>query len=193
MGTTQPIKDISQINAFKEFFTVKKPNFRNYALFCIGINSALRISDLLKLTWEQVYNFEKRSYRKYIFLVEQKTSKQTQIAINKKISEALELYRRSLPLLRPGDYLFPGGKGSGKPLSRVQAYRIIKNAANTLQIEESISCHSLRKTFGYHAWQQGVNPTVLMEIFNHSSYWITRKYLGINQDDKDAIFLSVNL
>lgn len=53
---------------------------------------------------------------------------------------------------------------------------------------EHISCHSLRKTFGYHAWKQSVPPTMLMDIYNHSSYQITKRYLGIDQDDKDQVF-----
>ena len=53
---------------------------------------------------------------------------------------------------------------------------------------EHISCHSLRKTFGYHAWKQSVPPAMLMDIYNHSSYQITKRYLGIDQDDKDQVF-----
>ena len=58
---------------------------------------------------------------------------------------------------------------------------------------EHISCHSLRKTFGYHAWKQSVPPAMLMDIYNHSSYQITRRYLGIDQDDKDQVFEKIRL
>lgn len=193
MSTTQPIKDMSQIQLMKDYYTNQKPNPRNYALFCLGINSALRISDLLQLRWENVYNFEKQCYRKHLSITEQKTKKQTQIAVNDSIKDALERYRISLPTLEPGAYIFPGGRDRSKSLSRVQAYRIIKNAAEVLHFEEGFSCHSLRKTFGYHAWKQGAHPAILTEIYNHSSYQITRRYLGIDQDDKDDLFLSVHL
>ncbi len=75
------------------------------------------------------------------------------------------------------------------PLSRSQAFRIIKRACSRLALPEHISCHSLRKTFGYHAWAAGANPTVLMVIYNHSSFSVTKRYLGIEQEDKDNIFL----
>ena len=55
------------------------------------------------------------------------------------------------------------------------------------------NCHSMRKTFGYYAWKYGTQPAVLMDIYNHSSYEITKRYLGIKQDDKDSVFLSINL
>ena len=75
-----------------------------------------------------------------------------------------------------------------QPLSRYQAFRIIKEAAAYAGLDASISCHSLRKTFGYHAWKQGTPPALLMDIYNHSSYRITKRYLCIDQDDKDEVF-----
>lgn len=88
-------------------------------------------------------------------------------------------------------YLFPSPKKSGAPLSRYQAYRMITAAAKALNLGEHISCHSLRKTFGYHAWKQGANQVMLMTIFNHSSFAITRRYLCIDQDEKDSIFRTI--
>ena len=69
----------------------------------------------------------------------------------------------------------------------------IKEAAEYAGLEEHISCHSLRKTFGYHAWKQGVQPALLMELYNHSSYRVTKQYLCIEQDDKDRVYLTVQL
>ena len=91
------------------------------------------------------------------------------------------------------DYVFSAKSQQNKPLSRSQAYRIVRTAAEKSIHEEHISCHSLRKTFGYHAWKQGVQPALLMDIYNHSSYETTKRYLGITQDERDDIFLSVHL
>ena len=79
-----------------------------------------------------------------------------------------------------------------RPLSRSQAFRIIKKAATETLHDPHISCHSLRKTFGYHAWKQGVPPALLMEIYNHSSYTITKRYLGIAQDERDSIYMDID-
>jgi integrase len=78
-----------------------------------------------------------------------------------------------------------------EPITRMQAYRIIKEGGKRIGI--NISCHSLRKTFGYHAWKKGIPPVMLMQIFNHSTFEITKRYLGIEQDDKDSVFKSVEL
>lgn len=193
MGTTQPIKERQQIAELKNFYYVQNPNYRNYALICVGINTALRISDLLVLRWGQVYDFDRQCYKKHIVMTEQKTQKETRVAINQGAIAGLEVYRKSLENLDKKTYIFTGKKGTQGPLSRSQAFRIIKKAAHELHFEEEVSCHSLRKTFGYHAWKLGVHPAVLTEIYNHSSYKITRRYLGINQDDKDNIFLTVTL
>ena len=91
------------------------------------------------------------------------------------------------------EFIFSKRTNPYKPLSRSQAYRIIKDDANHTTSEEAVSCHSLRKTFGYFAWQEGVQPALLMDVFNHSSYAITKRYLGIEQDEKDLVYLNINI
>jgi integrase len=81
----------------------------------------------------------------------------------------------------------------GKAISRIQAYRIIRNAAEALKFEMRVSCHSLRKIFGYHAWKGGKSPAVIMDIYNHSSFAVTRRYLGVTQDDKNDVYLTLEL
>ena len=106
---------------------------------------------------------------------------------------ALNNLKNSQSPISGKDYIFRSREGGNRPISRIQAFRIIKNAASELHIEGTISCHSLRKTFGYHAWRKGVPPAVIMTIYNHSSLEITKRYLSIDQDDKDQVFLELNL
>ena len=116
------------------------------------------------------------------------------IALNHNLKETLEIYMTSMSHFPAAeDYLFQSRKGTNQPLSRSQAFRIIKEAAVFIGLPQHVSCHSLRKTFGYHAWQQGTPPALLMDIYNHSSYRITKRYLGIEQDDKDNVFLNIEL
>jgi len=192
MSTTQPIRKTEDITALKNYFLYEKRSLRNYTLLCLGINSALRISDLLSLTWGDVYSFANGRFRNHVSVSERKTGKGRRIALNKSMKKALELYKKSLSEVAEETFIFPGRDGK-KPLSRCQAYRILRAAGRALHFETDISCHSLRKTFGYHAWKLGAQPAVLMQLFNHSSYQVTKRYLWIEQDDIDQVFLMVNL
>lgn len=192
MSTSQPIRDTQDLTALREFYLKDEPNMRNYVLICLGVNSALRISDLLELKWKDVYNFKDENFKKHLITYEKKTGKETWIAINENARNGLQEYMKFLKKISGEDYIFKG-KNNGGHLSRSQAFWIIKHAAGELNLENGISCHSMRKTFGYYAWKCGTPPAVLMDIYNHSSYEITKRYLGIKQDDKDSVFLNVNL
>lgn len=189
MSTTQPIKSKKALNTFRNYYKTVEHKPRNYALIVFGLNSALRISDILCLRWKDVYCVNTKKYREHVCVVEQKTGKENILALNSSLREALEFYRRSLKSFNGDSYIFRSQKGPGEPISRSQAFRIIKKAAVFCGMEEHISCHSLRKTFGYYAWQNGIPPALLMSIYNHSSYEITKRYLCIDQVEKDEVYL----
>lgn len=193
MSTTQPVRDLDKLTELKNYYYQKEPNLRNYALISLGLNTALRISDLLCLKWENIYDFECQDFRQHIVVTEHKTGKENRIALNQSAKKALRIYLSSIADVHADDYLFCGRNRRTVPLSRSQAYRIIRHASEELHLDTGISCHSMRKTFGYHAWKNGIPPIILMDIFNHSSYEVTKRYLGIDQDDKDSVFLEVNL
>ncbi len=192
MSTTQPIRNLTELELLKNYYLNVSPNLRNYALICTGINTALRISDIRLLKWENIYDFKEKRFREHLSLTEQKTGKQNCIAMNHSLIQAFSMYMDSLEKVSSDAYIFTGN-GRTSPLSRSQAFRIIRDAARDVHLSHAVSCHSLRKTFGYHAWRAGVAPVVIMSIYNHSSFHITTRYLGIEQDDKDNAFLKLNL
>lgn len=196
MNTTQPIRDLTDLENVKKYYTDIRPNERNQLLIVLGLNTALRISDVLSLCWHNVYDFEHGKYREHICIVEQKTQKKACVYINQNILHCLHIYQKKLQSagkeVHPDDFLF-SHSNKNVPITRVQAFRIIKNAAEYYQIPGNISCHSLRKTLGYQAWNQGVSPVLLVSIYNHSSYKITKRYLGIEQEDRDKIFRKIRI
>ena len=90
-------------------------------------------------------------------------------------------------------YIFQSRIGNNQHIGRNRAYVLIKKAWSDLGYEGNISCHSLRKSFGYHAWHNGVSPAVIMNIYNHSSMEVTKRYLSIAQDDKDDVYRNMDL
>lgn len=193
MSTTQPIRDRKALKEFKNYYRDSRKNLRNYALIIVGLNTALRISDILHLTYDMVY--QDGRVREHLVVRERKTGKENRILLNRETALVLAEYRRELvrtKMYREGNpYLFPSPRNAEAPLSRYQAYRVITRAAEASGAGEHVSCHSLRKTFGYHAWKQGTSPAVLMTIFNHTSFAVTKRYLCIEQDDKDDVFRGI--
>ena len=185
---TEPIRDKKKLRELAGYW-LKRGNLRNYLLIVLGVCTALRISDLLKLTWADVYDKGRGAFRSHITLTEQKTGKHKNIALNKKAIAALRLYEPH----RRGVYIFTNNRKNPAPISRVQAWRIVKAAALAIKLAGKIGCHSLRKSFGYHAWKNGTSPVVIMDIYNHSSYEVTRRYLGVSQDDRDGVYLNLAL
>lgn len=188
MVAAEPIRDKKQFKALTKYY-LQKGQLRNYTLVIMGAYTALRISDLLGLKWSDVYDEELGAFRTHITITEKKTKKTKVIALNRQILSAL---KQCYPH-RQGDFIFANNRKEHKAISRVQAWRIIHNAAVAVGLGW-ISCHSLRKTWGYHAWTSGaVSPVIIMEIYNHSNYKVTKRYLGVAQDDLDHAYLNMKL
>lgn len=188
MKAVEPIRDPKKINAIKIY--LKGKNIRDYALFTLGINIALRISDLLKLTWGDVLNSKDF---KVINLKEGKTQKPRNIKLNTAAQNALKELLKSLDTYNMGDFIFKSREGDNKPITRQQALNILKDAAEAVGVKENIGTHTLRKTWGYHAWKSGFNPALIMETLNHSNLSVTKRYLGIRQDEINDLYESLNI
>lgn len=168
-------------------------SMRNYCLFTLGINSGLRISDLLKLKISDVLD-ESGKMRERITLREKKTNKTKDFPISEVSRKAINEYlkTRTYDINEPF-FLSQKIKDGKTALQRDQAYKIINNAARSIGIKERIGTHTLRKTFGYHAYQAGVSIEVIQKLFNHAAPSITLRYIGITQDDMDNVYLNLNL
>jgi Site-specific recombinase XerD len=188
---TEPIRNKKHIREMAGYY-LKQGKLRNYLLIVLGVNTGLRISDLLRLTKNDVYNFEQCGFRTHIHTIEKKTGKRKSIALNKKVVDALRLCFGS-DMGQPEDFLFQTNRKKRAAIGRTQAWRIVKEAANAIGVAGIIGVHSLRKTLGYHAWKAGVEAVLLMDIFNHSSFEVTKRYLGISQDDRDKVYLNLAL
>ncbi|MFB5190683.1 tyrosine-type recombinase/integrase [Alicyclobacillus fastidiosus] len=116
----------------------------------------------------------------HICLEEKKTGKQKRFVINADLRKQIDEYTQDMS---DDSYLFPSQK-TGKPITRVQAYRVLNSAAKQVGLDE-IGTHTMRKTFVYHFYQATKDVALLQEIFNHSAPSVTFRYIGINQDVMD--------
>ena len=172
MELVEPIRDIELLEKVKKILA--NNGTRDLLLFCLGINSGLRISDILKLKVKDVKNKE------YAEIIEQKTGKRKSFSLH----SVKNLLNDFIQSKSDDDYLFMSRQSNGKTpvITRQQAYNIINKACRKAGIIERIGTHTLRKTFGYHHYKKNKDVAILQEIFNHSAPSITRKYIGINQD-----------
>ncbi|UTR13217.1 tyrosine-type recombinase/integrase [Salipaludibacillus sp. LMS25] len=180
MEYVHPIKDVRKIRLMKKLLKLRST--RDHLLFVLGINTGLRISDMLPLTFGDMLN-EKEKLTAFI------TIRGNTIFLNANVKEALKLHLAHTAYTRE-DYLFRSKKGSA-PITRQQAYRMIHEVARQAGIKENIGTHTLRKTFGYHAYRKGVAISLIQQRFHQSTPAETRKYIDV--DRFDPIELDVNL
>ena len=171
MKFVQPIRSRDDIQAMKD--ALARHGSRDKLLFDLGINTGLRISDIIALRVGDVRN------REFVTIKEQKTGKPRRVRLTAVMGEIAAFIRG----MDDSRYLFESRKGN-EAITRVQAYRILNKAAKECGLEE-IGTHTLRKTFGYHHYQQYHDVAMLQRIFNHSSPSITLRYIGIEQDQID--------
>lgn len=181
MNTAHAIKNKHQI---KQLLDVYPINSKNRLLIEYGLRTGLRISDIINTKVSEVNNVE--SFK----VTEQKTGKTKTIAINPSLRLSIASYV-SAHGLAPDDYIFFSNKDKNSHIKRAQAHRIIAHAGDMIGI--TLSAHSLRKTFGYHAYNQGVDITVLQTIFQHSSQQVTLRYIDITQENLNKVYNTIDL
>ncbi len=187
MEFVEAIRNQKQINDMKRY--LKAYNLRDWLLFILGINSGLQVSDLLALQVEDVKDCSR------IILREKKTGKSKDFPVSDSCQKAIQEYFEATGLITGP--LFPsrktmGCRGTGA-ISRQQAYKTLHEAARAVGITGAIGAHTLRKTFGYWAFQQGVNVTRIQQSLNHSTPSVTLSYIGITKDELDQVYINLNL
>lgn len=185
--TVEPIREKEKLTQMYNLLYNRNPKYA--VIFKFGINTGLRISDIIPIRVSSIF-LEDGSFKDYFSLTEKKTGKQKKIKLNETLRNTLASYVLEKSLTSD-DYLFPSQKGGY--VGRIQIYRILKQTAATLDVE-NFGTHSLRKTWGYWTYRiSQYNIGLIMDTFNHSSPTVTLRYIGINQDEKDELYALVQL
>jgi integrase len=180
-NSVDPIRDPEQIRAMKDYLLHQ--SYRDYFLFTFGINSGLRISDIVSLRVMDVRNTE------HLRIKEKKTGNTRKIRMTGALKQEIEKYTRQMA---DSDLLFPSRKGKGA-IGRETAWRVINGAARACRIEGAIGTHTMRKTFGYHFYQQTKDVAMLQQIFGHSAPSVTLRYIGISDEMVDQVLEQFSL
>ncbi|MBL1227265.1 site-specific integrase [Enterococcus sp. BWR-S5] len=199
MKIVEPIRDRKQIDNMKAILAAGKMGQRNVLLFSIGINTAYRISDLRRLKLSDVLTISRNKVviKDRLEMKEKKTGKHNSIIISNKLKKAIleyvtEFFPGVMATQNFDHYLFTSRKGIDQPISREQVWRILSEAAKKIGLE-NIGSHSMRKTFGYSLYKNGIDIEIIQDLLNHSSQRETLRYIGITQEDKDVAVMSLDL
>jgi integrase len=177
----EPIRNKVDIQRIIDYFRAN--NKEKYAvLFTLGVNSGLRVSDLLGFKVKDVYN------KTSIMLREQKTGKGKIFPLKDELQTLLNDFCKDR---NPQEWLFTGRHGL--KLDRIIVYKTIVQACKDLNINANVGTHTMRKTFGYHHYKQFHDIALLQTIFNHYSPVVTKRYIGITQDEINESYLCLNL
>ena len=159
----------------------KDENYKISLLIAIGCFTGLRISDILALRWKQILNSEEFE------IMEKKTGKKRIIRLNNQLQKHIsECYEHIKPIGVNAPILV-SQKGTVFSVQRINVILKEIKAKYKLKVK-NFSCHSLRKTFGRQVYNMNSENSELalvklMELFNHSSVAITKRYLGLRQEE----------
>lgn len=182
----QPIKGKAQVKAVEKY--LESYSKRNQLIFVFGINTGLRVSDILELDISDVKN------RTYVEIREKKTGKYKRFPLNQKLKTLIKEYlkeREQKYSICSGEPLFIGKKHCR--LNRSQVYRFLNEAYEAVGLDINVGTHTMRKTFGYHHYKQFNDLALLQKILNHSSPSITLRYIGIDQETIDISYNNFEL
>ncbi len=178
----EPFKDAKHIKNIKKLLA---GNPRDRLLFTMGVNSGMRVQDLLGLRVKDVTGL---TLGDSISVREKKTGKTNVIILNKEIMAALSDH------LSAGQdeelVLFKSRKGKNYPITTFRVTKLVKSWADAVGAKGNYGAHSLRKTWTYQQRKVfGVSWEVLAKRLNHSNPSITRRYLGIAAEEVEEILM----
>ena len=159
----------------------KDNNYKMSLLIALGCFTGLRISDILSLRWWQILGVEEFT------IIEKKTGKQRTIRLNPQLQQHIqECYEHIKPIGVKAPILV-SQKGTIFTVQSIN--RLLKQIKAKYKVKiKNFSCHSFRKTFGRQVYNMNSENSELalvklMELFNHSSVAITKRYLGLRQEE----------
>lgn len=156
-------------------------------LIAVGSYVGLRISDLRMLKWSDILN------KDILVITEKKTKKERKITIHPDLQEIVNrLFNKINP--NKDQFMFVNRFGN-KAVSIQHINFKLKEIFSKYGVEGQFSSHCLRKTLSRRIWQKnGCSDKALLllsDLLNHSSVSITKRYLGIQEQEISNLYLSM--
>lgn len=194
----QSMIDVLNDNISKAKSDVKIKKACKYKLlFILGINLGIRASDIRTLKWNFFFN-DNHEWREFYTICPQKTAnrhKFVKLFFNESVKRAIKEYTDKYPIEDYEGYLFTARNNN--PITVQTIWNMLKDVSSDANIDKNIGTHSLRKTWGYHCWNNAEDKNkaliILQRCFNHASPQVTLRYIGLVDNDVRDMFMSVEL
>ena len=168
--------------------------YRNELLFAIGINVGLRVSDLITLKWENIFEDDMKTFRDSSNKIEKKTGKSKDICPNRCMQKYIMEYLSNTDIEpKKGEYVFIGSRkdkdGNFKPITDATVEKMMKDIQVNCSLGYNINTHSLRKSYSYHLYmylKEKNDPFPLEKVqkaLNHRNSSDTLRYLGLTREE----------
>ena len=197
MKGTRPL-DNDEIRSVLTCFTGTF-EIRNRGLFMLGVSTGGRISELLSLRVEDVFQNRKPvSDLLYSKSIVKGGEVSRSVPVNadgrRSIDDLVNWHRRHYGSIASKRPLFPSRHNSGTvPMHRQTAHAILKTAFMEAGLNGHIATHSLRKSFAQRLYDKTGDIYLVQELLGHRNISTTQKYLGVNYADAKAAVEAIAL
>lgn len=179
----EPITSARDIKSIKKLLSDQP---RNRLLFILGINTGLRVQDLLSL---KVGDIKQAKVGDRVVLREKKTQKENVFMVNKDIKDAVDDYLKTVDS-KDEHFLLKSRKGSNAPLTAYAVTMYVQQWCDAINLPGNYGAHTLRKTWCYHQRKtHGTSWEVIAKRLNHSSPSITRRYIGVKEEEVEEVLM----
>ena len=162
---------------------------RNRSLFMLGVSTGGRISELLSLKIEDVYQNGKPVTallfdRSIVKGGEMSRTVPMNTDAKRAIENLMAWHTDVYEKVDPSRPLFPSRKGAGlRGMNRRTAHTCLKLAFEKAGLNGKLATHSLRKSFAQRLYDQIGDIYAVQEMLGHRSVVTTQKYLGVNYEN----------
>lgn len=191
VGKRKPFSE-REVTIIKEIL-INVKNFRDLALFCVGIDTMLRGGDLLQLRVSDVMYYDGTIMEEFN-ITQKKTKKGNTVNISEFSRKTLLSWINESGKLHH-DFIFTGiKKNRYNPITTDYYGSLIKKWAQYARLDpRHYGGHSIRRTKASIVFGKTNNPEIVRELLGHSSLMATSSYLDVGKQKALAVAKSIDL
>lgn len=187
-----PIKDSNILHEVQDTLLHNfRQGRRNYTIFQVGKATLLRVSDVLALRRNEIYE-DNGTIKKNAYIRDKKTGKSNTLYLKPVKQDLMDYYTWLQENNIQSEWLFPSTTHHDRHITEKQFYKVMAKTGDLLGINY-LGTHTMRKTGAYRVYtQSNYNIGLVMELLNHSSEAMTLKYLGLDQISREKMLDQIN-